>query len=360
MRPPGACVVFTAVLTFALAAPLLAQQKEDWEGKTITDVLGSGFRHEQQTKNLDMTGLKRGGILTREAKDIAIKELFKTGKFQDVDVKAAPDPIDPKNKVIVTVVVTEYIIVEKVEFRGINEIPIATLKPSLRLSAGEPLNPYHLKQDREFIREQYLQKGYHFSSVEESTKPGTTGVILTWNVVEGPLVSVESIVFTGNITVDEDELRRFLLSKQNDRLFGLVVTSRNAFIERNLREDVDRVKLYYRLEGWLDIQHGKQHLPRGPRVQRGQDARHDQDPHQRRGALQDPRRALRVRRVEAGGSSPRPRCSSGWSRRRASPTPRTTPTRTWRRSARSTASGPTSRPRSTTTRSSIRRRTSST
>jgi outer membrane protein insertion porin family len=200
--------------------------------------------------------LKKGGILTREAKDIAIKELFKTGKFQDVDVKAAADPADPKNKVVVTVVVTEYIIVEKVEFKGINEIPISTLKPSLRLSAGEPLNPYHLKQDREYIREQYLQKGYHFSSVEESTKPGTTGVLLTWNVVEGPLVSVEEIIFTGKITADEDDLRRFLLSKQNDRLLGVVVTSKNPFIERNLREDVDRVKLYYRLEGWLDIQHG--------------------------------------------------------------------------------------------------------
>jgi len=153
-------------------------------------------------------------------------------------------------------VVREYVLVEKVEFKGINEIPIATLKPSLRLSAGEPLNPYHLKQDREYIREQYLQKGYHFSSVEETTKQGTTGIILTWNVVEGPLVSVEAIVFTGNITVDEGELRRFLLSKQNEYLFGAILTSRNPFIERNLREDVDRVKLFYRLEGWLDIQHG--------------------------------------------------------------------------------------------------------
>jgi len=257
MRPPGACVVFTAVLALASAAPLWAQQ-EDWENKVINNVLGSGFVHESKEKSLGYTGLKaqQGQILTRERKDLAIKELFKTGKFQDVQITAQPDPADPKNKVNVTVVVVEYIIVEKVEFKGINEIPIATLKPNLRLSAGEPLNPFYLKQDRDYIREQYVQKGYHFSSVEESMKPGTTGVILTWNVVEGPLVTIDAILFTGNVTVDQSELRRFLLSKENDRLFGVILTSKNPFIERNIREDIDRVKLYYRLEGWLDIQHG--------------------------------------------------------------------------------------------------------
>ena len=55
----------------------------------------------------------------------------------------------------VLVKVVEYIIVEKVEFQGINEIPINTLKPTLRISAGSALNPYYLKQDREYIRDQY-------------------------------------------------------------------------------------------------------------------------------------------------------------------------------------------------------------
>jgi outer membrane protein insertion porin family len=242
-------------IVLALATPLWAQQ-EDWENKTISNVTGSGFVHESKDKSIGYTGLKQGVVLTRERKDLAIKELFKTGKFQDVQIKTKPDPADPKNKINVTIEVVEYIIVEKVEFKGINEIPIATLKPNLRLSAGEPLNPFHLKQDRDYIREQYLQKGYHFSSVEESSKPGTTGVILTWNVVEGPLVTIDSIIFTGNITVDEAELRRFMLSKENDRLFGVILTSKNPFIERNIREDIDRIKLYYRLEGWLDIQHG--------------------------------------------------------------------------------------------------------
>jgi len=242
------------MLSFA-AAPLLEAQDQEWEGKTILDVNGSGFVHENIRKALDLAGLRRDEPITRQKKDLAIKELFKTGKFENVDVDVKIDAGDA-TKVHVVVVVKEYIIVEKVEFKGIQEIPLTTLKPNLRITGGEALNPFHLKQDREYIREQYLQKGYHFSSVQESTRAGAVGVILTWNVVEGPLVSVEAIVFTGTLTVDEGELRRFILSKENDSLFGIIPTGKNPFIERNLREDVERVKLYYRLEGWLDIQHG--------------------------------------------------------------------------------------------------------
>ncbi|HLY09530.1 MAG TPA: outer membrane protein assembly factor BamA [Planctomycetota bacterium] len=255
MPPPGVLVV-SFLVVFVAAAPSVQAQDQDWEGKTISTVTGSGFVHENESKNLTLTGLKKGTVITRNAKDQAIKELFKTGKFENIDLDVKPDPADA-TKVLVTVVVKEYIIVEKVEFKGINEIPLTTLKPNLRITGGEALNPFHLKLDREYIRDQYLQKGYHFSSVEESTKAGSIGVILTWNVVEGPLVSVEAIEFTGNVTVDQAELRRFILSKENDTLLGIIPTSKNPFIERNLKEDIERVKLYYRLEGWLDIQHGE-------------------------------------------------------------------------------------------------------
>ncbi|MBV8878780.1 MAG: outer membrane protein assembly factor BamA [Planctomycetaceae bacterium] len=245
------------MLSLAAAWPLQAQAQEpDWEGKVISDVVPQGFVHENWRKSQEQAGLRKDLRMTQQKKDQAIKELFKTGKFQDVQIKVDPDKADPA-KVVVTIAVTEYIIVEKVEFKGINEIPLNTLKPNLRISGGEPLNPFHLKQDREYIRDQYLQKGYHFSSVEESTRAGPVGVVLTWNVVEGPLVSVEEIVFTGPHNADNDgELRRFILSKENDSLFGIIPTSKNPFIERNLREDIERVKLWYRLEGWLDIQHG--------------------------------------------------------------------------------------------------------
>ncbi|HEV3027262.1 MAG TPA: hypothetical protein VG457_06790, partial [Planctomycetota bacterium] len=136
------------MLSLAGAATLQAQD-QDWEGRTISAIDSTGFVHEQKTTTISRTGLKVTGIMTRTAKDLAIKELFKTGKFETVDIEVKPDTADAANKVIVTIIVKEYIIVEKVEFKGINEIPLTTLKPNLRITGGEALNPFHLKQDRE-------------------------------------------------------------------------------------------------------------------------------------------------------------------------------------------------------------------
>src|SRR5688572_19231161 len=133
MRPPGACVVFTAVLLAAIASPLTApafaaasagaQDDKDWENKVVEDILQVGFLRQNRQQALDIAGLRKGMKLTREARDLAIKELFKTNKYEHVNVDPQPLPGDA-NKIVVTLRVTEYVVVERVEFKGINEIPL--------------------------------------------------------------------------------------------------------------------------------------------------------------------------------------------------------------------------------------------
>ena len=77
-----------------------------WEGKTISGIIGNGFVHEPQLKTLELTGLKLGQALTRRNRDVAIKELMKTGKFDDIQTVVQLDPKDI-GKVIVTICVVE-------------------------------------------------------------------------------------------------------------------------------------------------------------------------------------------------------------------------------------------------------------
>ena len=90
------------------------------------------------------------------------------------------------------------------------------------------------------------------------------GVVLTWRILEGPRVNVKEIVFTGNASVTDSELRNFMLSKSNPRLW-FITTGSEPFVERKLREDLERIKLYYQLEGWL--------VSRGASVNGGEVAR---------------------------------------------------------------------------------------
>ncbi len=247
------------VFTALLARTAVAQDRPAWENQEISAVIGTGFVQESRAQHIGFSGLRAGQLMTQERRDKAVKELFKTGKFDHVDVEVKPDPRNA-GRVVVTIRVVEYAVIEAVEFNGTNIIPPPTLKLNLRLAAGEALNPFHLKLDRETIREQYLLKGYAFLHVEDLVRTGTKGgVVLVWNVTEGPLVSVDRLHFSGRITADEGPLRQYLLTKENDRdpLFGIIPLGTNPFVERNLKEDVERIKLYYRLEGWMDIHHGE-------------------------------------------------------------------------------------------------------
>jgi outer membrane protein assembly complex protein YaeT len=260
MGAPGGNAAWLGALLLLCASPAaFAQDAPPWEGKTISAVIGAGFVHESRTHHLGLSGLRAGQPATRERKDKALKELFRSGKFDQVDVDFKPDPQDAQ-KVIATIRVVEYVVIESVEFNGINNIPLASLKPDLRLAGGAALNPYLLKLDREHLREEYLKKGYHFVEVADLTRPGPQGgVILVWNVSEGPIVTVDRIRFAGKMSADEGAIRNYLLTKENDRdpLFGVIPLGSNPFVERNLKEDVERIKLYYRLEGWLDIHQGE-------------------------------------------------------------------------------------------------------
>ena len=41
------------------------------------------------------------------------------------------------------------------------------------------------------------------------------------------------------------------------RRLWFITTGTEPFVERKLREDIERIKLYYQLEGWLDIRVGE-------------------------------------------------------------------------------------------------------
>ncbi len=259
-RPTVAAGAGIVLSTLLAAGPLLAlQAAQDWENKEISDLVIEGLRNENRTTLENVSGLKKGVPLTKDRLDKAYKALWGMGKFEEgLTITPTPDPADPARRIIVRIALREYPLVEEVQFEQLLEIPLSQIRNNLRLARGDPLNPFFLKQDREFIRDQYLQKGYPFSGVEESLRPGPAGgVILTWKVTEGPLVSVTSLEFTGNLSVPESDLRRFMLTKENSRLLGLILTESQPFVERHLREDIERIKLYYYLEGWLDIRVGE-------------------------------------------------------------------------------------------------------
>ncbi len=261
MSPHRRILLAAAAATLILSAPrpIRAQTPaQDWEGKTVSRIEYQGlFRADVA----NLMPIKERQPLTVEKLDRTYKELMKTQNFEDVKIEVLPDK---EGQVAVLVKAREHPKVETVDFKGFNAIPLNQVRTELRIGSGDNLNPYLLKLDRDRIREMYLKKGYHFSEVTDEQHPGAGGILLTWTVTEGPLVSVGEITFTGNESFSASTLRAQMVSKQDDSLIGEngrhilfhIPVGREPFVERNLREDVEHIKYHYRANGWLDIHDG--------------------------------------------------------------------------------------------------------
>ncbi len=244
-------------MTLATAFALLLfpqDPPEPWEGFEVVETVVTGARRESKVSIENQSGLKKGVSLTKDRLDRAYKSLWAMSRFEWIQID--PKPLADK-KVRVEIRVTEYEVIDRVQFDPKpREIEERKLAQDLSLLPGLSLNPYQLKLDRDRLRNHYLEEGYPFSSVEEVLTPSPGGVQLTWRILEGPQVSVKEIIFSGIVEGDEGSLRQYLLSKQNPRLW-FITTGTEPFVERKLREDLERIKLYYQLEGWLDIRVGE-------------------------------------------------------------------------------------------------------
>ena len=217
-------------MTLALALCLLAQDPSTlWDGKEISQTTVKGARRESKVAIENQSGLKKGLTLTKERLDRAYKSLWAMNRFDQI--KIVPTVVDGKVQVVIEVV--EYDVVDKVIFDPKPlDLEERKLSQELRIVPGEPLNPFLLKVDRERLRNQYLDEGYPFSTVEDVLSPSAHGgVVLTWRILEGPRVNVKEIVFSGNASVSDGDLRAFMLSKQNPRLF-FITTGSEPFVER--------------------------------------------------------------------------------------------------------------------------------
>jgi len=240
----------TAV-TLGLLAGLALQ--DDWENKIIEEVRARGFRLLRPKNLLDTLHARKGARYTVAKRKEDVEALY-TRRFFD-DVRITVEPGSARESIVVTVEVVEAPVVNDVLFTGLAAIPLSTLRPKLRINPGDRLSMHYLKLDRDVIREEYLVKGYAFSSVEEEVVPTATGVALHWRIHEGPLVGVREIVFTGNASVPSGTIKDFMITKENSFLL-FIPTGTNPFVRRFLDEDIKRIRLYYQLEGWLDIGDG--------------------------------------------------------------------------------------------------------
>jgi len=176
-----------------------------------------------------------------------LKRLYLLGFFSDIKM----DTEEYKNGVKVIVTVTERPLIEKITFAGITRLTWKDekLKAQLKSKEGQYLDYPTLDEDIGVISKLYEKIGFSEATITYSvdTDKETNKARVQFNAVEGQKIRIKAIIIEGNKSFSAGRIRGLLKTKPA-WLFNA-----GALKDDVLTEDIERVKAFYRKQGFSDV-----------------------------------------------------------------------------------------------------------
>ncbi|MCK5578683.1 MAG: outer membrane protein assembly factor BamA [Planctomycetes bacterium] len=223
------------------------------EKKIIKEIKLVGLTHTNPQHIRNKIQSKENSPLDSAILDGDIQRLHGTGLFADIDIQQVSRPDGGLNLIFVF---RENEYVEGVIVDGMKELRPNTVRENFKIVADQPFDPFFIKQDIDWIRSEYLKKGFPFVEVKHRVEDGFRGKLVYYLIHEGPKVKVKKIIFTGNKNFAR---RRALLLFSKNPLLKIIKTqpsywySSSYYNEQQLQIDLERLKTFYREKGFLDV-----------------------------------------------------------------------------------------------------------
>jgi outer membrane protein insertion porin family len=188
--------------------------------------------------------LGNGGTVTPGQIDQALKSLFATGLFSDVRI----DRKGPR----LLVRVTENPVIASITFQGNANADKSRLEPLIALKAHARYTAAKAHADAVKVRDFYRSQGRLATEVEPKVTPRTDGQVeLVFAVKEAEVTKVDNIVFLGNRSFSERQLRDVITTSQSG-WFDILKTA--AFYDpERIKQDQDLLRQFYLKSGFPDV-----------------------------------------------------------------------------------------------------------
>ena len=234
-----------AVLVPALVFWVLAAFVPDSSAEVVSDLAVEGNQNVSRDRILLTLGVRIGEDLKPDAIREGIRRIYGLGHFSDVVVEA--EPLDDGTLRLV-VVVEERPRISEIRIVGNEKLSVDDVKAALRLTSGSPFDESRLEDSKVSLSALYESKGFPAAKVDitsEETSESTVDVIVS--VEEGTRVTVKEILFEGNESLTDNDLKKVMETKE-DRWWRT-----NAFLDSTvLEEDLRKIAERYRTEGYID------------------------------------------------------------------------------------------------------------
>ena len=234
----------------AAAPPVRAQAAPPAGGERILRVEIRGLRLQPEARVKALLESREGRTFDKQVLSEDVHRLIQRGLFSHIEHKVETLP---GGGVALVFTVVENDRVAEVRLAGVKTQDVRVLQDALRIKAGDYYDPAKAKRDVETLREIYREKGHHFVDVAVlPPEAAPDGVAVRYAVAEGPRVVVADVRFAGVREADAGVLWDQVRMRPPGWPWGWF--SSTDFIEREARLDVERLKAWYRLEGWLDAE----------------------------------------------------------------------------------------------------------
>ncbi len=245
----GAGIENTGAFAAQLARDILARVSGT---QVISRIDLTGNRRIESTVIYNVLKGAKGKLYSEEDLSSDIRAIYRTGYF--TDVKA--DVTDSADGKVITFILEERPFVNEIRIKGNDAVKADDIRGVLSFKVKQAYNPDRIKADADKIKALYDDKGYYNAEISfatEKVKERDVNVII--DIKENDLLYVKTIEFTGNQAFTNKELKG-LLETSEWSIFSFITDS-GVLKKEKLRESLNRVKVFYMNNGYIQAQVGE-------------------------------------------------------------------------------------------------------
>jgi outer membrane protein insertion porin family len=230
-----------------IAAAGLCMNVQAAESFVIKDIRIEGLQRVEPGTVFSYLPVQVSEAFTEEKSAEAIKALYSTGFFRDVQIQAQGN--------ILIVIVEERPTISRIEFTGMKEFDQEIVRKSLKAVGVAEARFYDkalIDKAEQELKRQYVGKGMYAAEVVATVTPVERNqVAVYFNIDEGPVAKIQEINFIGNSIFSESTLKSEMQLKTGGWLSWY--SKDDLYSKQKLTADLENIRSYYLNRGYLEF-----------------------------------------------------------------------------------------------------------
>lgn len=236
--------------------PLVLRLKNDillkvLTGQRIAEIRLTGNLRIESDAIYNVLKSTKGKLFSRGDLSSDIKSIYQMGYFKDVTAKVT----DGHEGKVIEFTLVELPLVTGVDIEGYDDISKGDLEGLLTVKERQVFNRNKVQSDVEAIKTLYRNKGYLNAQVAYRLDEQQKGVRVVFDIQENRELNIKEIAFEGNRAYTDKELKEIMETSE----WGIFhfISSSGTFNEAELRQDIDRLKVFYLNNGYVNATIGE-------------------------------------------------------------------------------------------------------